>query len=176
MLICSYCEPVGFLQYTVIPVSLRNAPEHFQSLVSKVMGGVSNCRACLDDFVVCSDDWLRHMTTLREVFTHLSLNLAKCEFGKGTVPHLVQQVGRGQVRPVCAKISAITTFPTPTTRRAWHRFLGMAGSNAKPIQAFTDQIPIVLLYRTHNHNQCLMRWSLIFQNSLSLTHSHINPS
>lgn len=124
--------PNSFLQYTVMPFGLCNAPATFQRLVSKVLGGVSNCCACLDDIVVYSNDWLSHITTLREVFARLSgasltLKLAKCEFGKGTVLYLGQQVGQGQVRPVDAKISAITAFPTPTTRRELRRFLGMAG-------------------------------------------------
>lgn len=104
----------------MVPFGLCNAPTIFQRLLSKVLGGVSNCRAYLDDTVVYSEDWLGHMTTLRKVFSRLSnasptLNVAKCEFGKGTVLYLCQQVGRGQVRPVDAKISAITTFPIPTT-------------------------------------------------------------
>lgn len=37
-------------------------------------------------------------------------------------------------------------------------------SSAKPIQVFTDHNPIVFLHRMHNHNQRLMRWSLIIQN------------
>lgn len=128
----AFVTPDSFLQYTVMPFGLCNAPATFQRLVSKVLGGVSNCRAYLDDIVVHSDDWVSHMTTVREVFTRLSdasltLNLTKCEFGKGTVPYLGQQVGRGQVRPVDAKISAIAACPTPTTRRELRRFLGMAG-------------------------------------------------
>ena len=93
------------------------------------------------------------MNTLREVFSRLSiasltLNLAKCEFGKGTVLYLGQQVGRGQVCPADVKITAITAFPVPTTRRELRRFLGMAGyyrrfcknfsSVAAPLTALTS--------------------------------------
>lgn len=59
-----------------------------------------------------------------------------------------QQVGRGQVRPVDAKVSAIAAFPIPTTRRELRRFLGMAGyyrrfcknfsSVAAPLTALTS--------------------------------------
>ena len=37
------------------------------------------------------------------------------------------------------------------------------GSSAKPIQVFTDHNPLVFLSRMQNHNQRLMRWSLIVQ-------------
>ena len=44
-----------------------------------------------------------------------------------TVTYLGKEVGRGQVRPVSGKVSAIEAFPPPTTRRELRRFLGMAG-------------------------------------------------
>lgn len=69
-----------------------------------------------------SADWASHIATLREVFKRLSnasltLNLAKCEFGKGTVLYLGLQIGRGQVCPADAKIKVIAAFPVLTTRR-----------------------------------------------------------
>ncbi|KAI3357900.1 hypothetical protein L3Q82_016288, partial [Scortum barcoo] len=142
-------------KYTVMPFGMCNAPATFQRLVNKVLGGVENCKAYLDDIVVYSDDWISHVTTLREVFTRLSnasltLNLAKCEFGKGTVFYLGQQVGQGQVCPVDIKITAIATFPVPTTRRELRRFLGMVGyyrrycknfsSVAAPLTALTSPL------------------------------------
>ena len=80
-----------------MPFGLCNAPATFQRLVSKVLG-VPSCRAYLGNIVAYSNDWLSHMTILREVFTRLSsasltLNLTKCEFGKGTVLYLGQLVG-----------------------------------------------------------------------------------
>ena len=70
--ISAFVTPDGFFQYTVMPFGLCNAPATFQRLVSKVLGGVPNCRAYLDDIVVYLNDWHSHMTILREVFTHLS--------------------------------------------------------------------------------------------------------
>ena len=111
---------------------MRNAPATFQRLVNLVLAGVPDCTAYLDDVVVYSSDWSAHVNSLRTVFhrlvaASLTLNLAKCEFGKATVTYLGRQVGRGQVRPVEEKVVAITSFPVPTTRRELRRFLGMAG-------------------------------------------------
>uniref|UniRef100_A0A3B3BUU0 Gypsy retrotransposon integrase-like protein 1 n=1 Tax=Oryzias melastigma TaxID=30732 RepID=A0A3B3BUU0_ORYME len=130
--VSAFVTPDYFLQYTVMPFGMCNAPATFQRLVNKVLGDVKNCRSYLDDIVVYSEDWDEHVSTLREVFMRLSaasltLNLAKCEFGKGTVLYLGQQVGSGRVRPAEAKVLAIQTFPVPTTRRELRRFLGMAG-------------------------------------------------
>ncbi|XP_033952347.2 uncharacterized protein [Pseudochaenichthys georgianus] len=85
--ISAFVTPDSFLQYTVMPFGMCNAPATFQRLVNLVLGHVPDCKAYLDDIVVYSKDWSSHMSTLREVFKCLSaasltLNLAKCEFGK----------------------------------------------------------------------------------------------
>ena len=67
------------------------------------------------------------MVFQRLVEASLTLNLAKCEFGNATVTYLGKQVGHGQVRPVDAKITAVLSYPVPTTRREPRRFLGMTG-------------------------------------------------
>lgn len=88
--------------------------------------------AYLDDFVVYSESWEDHVAKLHEVFTrlrgaNLTLDLAKCEFGRATVTYLDKVVGRGQVKPVLCKIEAILSFPAPSSQRQLRRFLGMAG-------------------------------------------------
>ena len=130
--ISAFVTPDDFVQYSVLAFGMRNAPATFQRLVSIVLSGVPNCSAYLDDLVIYSSDWLEHLSTLRTVFTRLAeasltLNLAKCEFGKATVSYLGKQVGQGEVRPIDAKVAAITSYPVPTTRRELRRFLGMAG-------------------------------------------------
>lgn len=82
--------------------------------------------------MIYSSEWTDHVNSLRVVCERLAaasltLNLAKCEFGKATVTYLGKEVGHGQVRPVDAKVLAITAFPAPTTRRELRRFLGMVG-------------------------------------------------
>ena len=73
-----------------------------------------------------------HIASLRVVFKRLAaasltLNLAKCDFGKATVTYLGKQVGHGQVRPVDAKVKAVLKYPVPSTQRELRQFLGMAG-------------------------------------------------
>lgn len=130
--ISAFVTPDNFLQYTSMAFGLRNAPATFQRLVDIVLHDVPNCNAYLDDLVLYSLSWTEHISLLRTVFArlakaNLTLNLAKCEFGKATVTYLGKEVGQGQVRPVEAKVTAIAEFPIPTTRRELRRFLGMAG-------------------------------------------------
>ncbi len=121
-----------FLNYTVMAFGLRNAPATFQRLINRVIEGMRNVEAYLDDLVIYSASWSEHIKQLDTLFNRLScanltVNLAKCEFGRATVTYLGKIVGGGQVRPVESKVEAIIHFPVPTTRRELRRFLGMVG-------------------------------------------------
>lgn len=69
--ISAFVTPDHFLQYTVMPFELRNAPATFQRLMNIVLGRVRNCEVYLDDIVVYSDTWSEHMETLTDVFHRL---------------------------------------------------------------------------------------------------------
>lgn len=130
--VSAFVTPDNFLQYTVMAFGMRNAPATFQRLMQRILSGVTNCEAYLDDVVIYSNSWPSHINTLREVFSRLAkasltVNLAKCEFGKAVITYLGKQVGQGQVRPVNAKVEAIREFPVPKTKRELRRFLGMIG-------------------------------------------------
>ena len=47
-------------------------------------------------------------------------------------------MGQGQVKPVLAKIQAISDFPVPECRKQLMRFLGMAGYYRKFFSNFSD--------------------------------------
>lgn len=128
----AFVTPDSFLQYRVMPFGVRNAPATFQRLINRVLAGMRGCDAYLDDVVLYSSDWANHVGQIRELFTrlaaaNLTVNLAKCEFGKASVTYLGKVVGGGQVRPVSAKVEAVCGFPVPESRRELRRFLGMAG-------------------------------------------------
>lgn len=96
-LISAIVTPDYFLQYTVMPFGLCNAPATFQRLVNSVRSGVANCNAYLDDLIVYTRTWEEHVQSLEQVFTRLAnasltVNLAKHEFGHATVVYLGKQV------------------------------------------------------------------------------------
>ena len=65
------------------------------------------------------------------------MNLAKTEFCHTTVTFLGQFVGQGQVKPLEAKVNAISEFPVPKCKRRLMRFLGMAGYYRKFCKNFS---------------------------------------
>lgn len=77
--ISAFVTPDAFLQYTVMPFGLRNAPATFQRFMHRVLSGVSNCEAYLYD-VAFSSSWTEHLNTLSIIFRRfreasLTLNL-----------------------------------------------------------------------------------------------------
>lgn len=62
--------------------------------MNTVLSGVKNCEVHLDNIVGYSHTWPEHIDTLREIFicldsALLTLNLAKCEFGKAVVTYVL---------------------------------------------------------------------------------------
>ena len=70
-------------------------------------------------------------------FAKLTVNLAKTEFCHATVIFLGHLVGQGQVKPLEAKVNAISEFPVPKCKRQLMRFLGMAGYYRKFCKNFS---------------------------------------
>uniref|UniRef100_A0A1A8HXS3 Gypsy retrotransposon integrase-like protein 1 n=1 Tax=Nothobranchius kuhntae TaxID=321403 RepID=A0A1A8HXS3_NOTKU len=130
--ISAFVTPDAFLQYTVMPFGMKNAPATFQRLINTVTAGLDCCSAYLDDLVVHTTSWEDHMKTLTELFdrlaaARLTVNLAKCEFVRATVSYLGKEVGHGFVRMLSDKVKSVSEFPVPRTRRELRRFLEMVG-------------------------------------------------
>lgn len=148
--ISAFVTPNHFLQYKVMPFGMRNAPATFQRSVNHVLSGLHGCEAYLD-VIVYSSSWSEHLCQIQDLFDRLSaasltINLAKCDFGKATVTYLGKIVGRGQVRPLGAKIEAICQFPVPTNRRELRGFLGMAGYYRNFCKNFSSVVvPLTIL-------------------------------
>lgn len=130
--VSAFITPSGLFSYTVMGFGLRNAPATFQRLMNRVVSGLKGCAVYLDDVVVYSNSWTEHLNQLRALFDrlkhgNLTLNLAKCDFAKATVTYLGKVVGQGHVRPVMAKVTAISEYPVPATKKELMRFLGLVG-------------------------------------------------
>nr|XP_054601704.1 retrovirus-related Pol polyprotein from transposon opus isoform X1 [Nothobranchius furzeri]XP_054601706.1 retrovirus-related Pol polyprotein from transposon opus isoform X1 [Nothobranchius furzeri] len=128
----AFVTPDDFLEYTVMPFGMRNAPATFQRLINTVLSGMEHCNAYLDDIVVHTSTWEGHIATLRELLSqldtaNLTINLAKSDFVKATVTYLRKEVGQSSVRMLQDKVQAITEFPVPKTWRELRRFIGMVG-------------------------------------------------
>ena len=130
--ISAFVTPFGLFQYKVLSFGLCNAPATFQRMITGIVQDLEGTAAYLDDIVVVADTWREHLIRLQRLFcklqdSGLTINLAKSQFGQGSVTYLGHIVGRGEVLPKVANVAALFALPTPTTRKELLRFLGMAG-------------------------------------------------
>ena len=130
--ISAFVTPDGLYHYKVMPFGMKNSPATFQRLINTIIAGIEHCDAYIDDAIIYSDEWNHHLGTIKAFFDKLSeakltINLAKSEFCHATLTFLGHVVGHGQVKPIEAKVEAISNFPVPTCKRQLMRFLGMAG-------------------------------------------------
>nr|VZI50019.1 unnamed protein product [Spirometra erinaceieuropaei] len=122
--------PFGLFEFTRMPFGLRNSTQTFQRFIDQVMRGLGFVYAYIDDLLVASSDAADHEVHLRQLFERLDsfgfvINAAKCECGVPSLIFLGHEVNSDGIKPVPEKVSAISTFPVPTTINQLRRFLGM---------------------------------------------------
>ena len=114
---------------------MKNSPATFQRLVNNIICGLDGCDAYIDGVIIYSDNWSDHLQRIRKFFDRLSK--AKLTVSHATVTFLGHLVGQGQVKPLEAKVNAISEFPVPKCKRQLMRFLGMAGYYRKFCKNFS---------------------------------------
>ncbi|XP_066958860.1 uncharacterized protein [Macrobrachium rosenbergii] len=134
--ISAFITPFGLFEYKVLPFGMTNAPSTFQRMVHEVIRGLEGVYAYLDDIVIASNTWDKHLKTLKELFkrlleANLGINLAKSLFGKAKVTYLGHVIGSGSILPKDRNVKAITSFPTPSDKKELKTFLGMVSYYSK---------------------------------------------
>ena len=139
----AFVTPKGLYNYTVMPFGLCNSPITFQRHMNMVLKDVEGVYVYIDDIVVPGNTWQEHLTKLKQVFQKLkeydiTVNLAKCEFGKATVTYLGHEIGSGLVKPLDCHIKNIQNFKRPETKKELMSFLGSVGYYRKFCRNFSD--------------------------------------
>lgn len=112
--------PFGLFEFSKMTFGLRNAAQTFQRVIHEVLRGLDFLYSYLDDIFVASKTEAEHIQHIEKVFDrltrhNLSINLAKCEFGKNQIKFLGHIVNATGIRPAQEKVTAITDFPKPKT-------------------------------------------------------------
>ncbi len=109
----AFTTPFGLHQFVTLPFGLFGAPATFQRLMDKILRPhTAYAAAYLDDIIIYSQDWQRHMVHLREVLralrgAGLTANPKKCAIGRVEVRYLGFHLGHGQVCPQIDKTAGL---------------------------------------------------------------------
>ena len=155
--VSAFVMPNGLYQYKVMPFGKKNSPAMFQRLANSIVSDLENCEAYIDYIIIFNNTWEEHLCTIRKFFVRLSK--VKSEFGCATVTYLGHVVGQAHVKLVDAKITSISEFPRPTSKKQVMRFLSMAGYCRKFCPNFSSITePLMRLLRKnvkfHWNDQC----------------------
>lgn len=134
----------GHYEYLVMPFGLTNAPATFQAFINNVL------RQHLDVFVtVYLDDILVYSKTKEEHVKHVRLVLKalqqarlrlkpkKCEFHVQEVQFLGYIITRNGLKMDQSKVTAVTSWPTPTSVKEVQSFLGFANFYRRFINGYS---------------------------------------
>ena len=119
--------------------------------------------AYLDDIVIYSTTWEKHVEHLKAVLDHLhaaglTINPDKCVLAKKETEYLGFTIGGGLIKPQVQKVHAIESCPLPQTRKQLRSFLGMAGFYHRFIPNFSARAA-VLTDRTGSRCPNQVQWT-----------------
>lgn len=123
--------PFGLFEFTRMPFGLRNAAQTFQRFMHhNVLKGLDFLFNYVDDVIIASENETQHKQHLEKVFERfneygITINFAKCSFGKEKLEFLGYEVSVEGIRPLEDKVTAIINYPKPQTVEELRRFLGM---------------------------------------------------
>lgn len=129
--LCSFVMPWGKYKYLRLPMGIKNSPDIFQGIISKVFGGLENVRAYLDDILITTDgSYEDHLKQVETVLKRLSeygfvVNVKKSFFAVSEIEYLGYWITREGIQPQPKKVEAIQRLTSPKTKRQLRRFLGM---------------------------------------------------
>lgn len=149
----AFNTPIGHDKYLLMPFGLTNAPAVFQALVNDVLRDMLNKHVFvyLDDILIFSKTHSDHIHHVQSVLQRLLENsffvkAENCEFHVPSVSFLGYIVSKGHIQMDPVKVSAVSTWPVPESRKQLQRFLGFANFYRRFIRNYsTVAAPLTVL-------------------------------
>lgn len=121
----------GLYQFCRMPFGLHNAPATWQRIMDTVLGPElePNVFVYLDDIVVITQTFDKHLEILEEVFrrlreANLTVSFDKCRFCRAEMEFLGYVVDKNGLRVNPDKVKAMLEIPTPKNVREVRRVVG----------------------------------------------------
>ncbi|KAL0149180.1 hypothetical protein M9458_055514, partial [Cirrhinus mrigala] len=138
----AFVTPTGHYEYLVMPYGLVIAPSVFQNFIHEVLREFLHhfVIVYIDDILIYSRSETEHCHHVAEVLQKLRehqlyLKAEKCSFHLPSVQFLGYCIDHQGVRMDERKVSAVVSWPEPTTIKELQRFLGFANFY-RPAEAF----------------------------------------
>ncbi|CAH2093704.1 unnamed protein product [Euphydryas editha] len=128
----AFVTPFGTYRFKRMPFGLKNAPATFQRLIDRFRAGASlqdvTILAYLDDLLVISDSFDKHLLDLRAVFDRLRVfklraNRDKRSFTREQVKYLGHVISQEGISPDDDKVRAVLDMKEPNNLQQLRTFL-----------------------------------------------------
>src|SRR6184192_3590550 len=131
---CAFSTSQGHYQYNRMPFGLCNAPATFQRVMNEIFHDMigKKMHVYIDDVTIYSKTFRDHMDTLEEVMRRIQkhgmfLKPKKCTIATHELHMLGHIISQDGIKTDPAKISAVSDYPTPTSKTEVRAFMGLAG-------------------------------------------------
>jgi hypothetical protein len=155
----------GSFQYNVVSFGLTNAPSVFQNFMNEILSDVLGEHAVcfLDDILIFSMDEESHVTHVTSVLERLRrnklrINPIKCFFHTSYAEFLGHIFSAEGVKMDPAKVSAVSTWPTPKTMKDVQVFLGFANFYRQFISNYSE-LALPLTNLTKKECKSAFQWN-----------------
>ena len=117
-------------EFTRVSMGLKGASASFAKLVNHAMAGLDNVLCYIDDILIHTDSYEKHLEVLKQVLIRLrqfglKANPAKSTFLTTDTEYLGYHISKEGVRPSKDKTKAIKDAPIPTNLKQIRSFLGL---------------------------------------------------
>ena len=128
--LCTFITPFGRFRYLRLPFGISSAPEIYHRTVHNLFAHIEGVNTSMDDVIISGSSFEEHDQRLKEVLetcrkSGFKLNRDKCEEGVNELTFLGENISDEGVKPDPKKTDAISKFPTPDSKEALQRLLGM---------------------------------------------------
>ncbi|GFW42864.1 retrovirus-related Pol polyprotein from transposon 17.6 [Trichonephila clavipes] len=135
--------PFGTYRFLRMPYGLRNAPATFQRLMNRFCNGLEDILALpyLDDIIVLSETFEKHMFDLKTIFERLlhfklKANREKCHFASSRVKYLGFWITQKGIEVDPETVASILDIPPPKNVKELQSFLQTCSWFRRYIQDF----------------------------------------
>lgn len=140
--ITAFQTPMGLYQFSVMPFGLVNASASFSRLMRKLLEGMQCVDNFIDDVIVFTRTFREHVCVMKDFLqrlraANLTVKPSKCFIGYKSLECLGHIAGNEELRPLPDKVSAISNFARPSTKKQVRSFLGLVGFYRKFIPNFS---------------------------------------
>ncbi len=136
----------GLWQFRRLPFGVTGGPSWCQRLMNCLLSGLNwqICICYLDDIIIFSPDFDKHLIDISTVFSRLKhaglkLRLKKCSFAKAEIAFLGHVVSKNGIAPDPKRVMHIQEMVPPTTIKELCTFLGISSYYRRHIVEFSKR-------------------------------------